>query len=156
MIQMISVDDSWVATVGRPPQLAFALSQVVRALLGCSWAVLPIHLSFCACPQTQTATATKKIPSLREAIESKDHITHLRATSFFRLHASHLCANTLVATQSPALTQHTALGIDLAHSLACGCNTLEGVDESPADLPHSCFASFPLSCLSEDGACCRG
>ena len=82
VIQMIGVDGSWVATVGRPPQLAIAHSRVVCALLWCSWAVLPIHPLFRACPQTQTATATKKISCLCEAIESKDHVAHLRATSF--------------------------------------------------------------------------
>ena len=156
MIQMISVDDPWVATVGRPPQLTFALSQVVRALLWCSWAVSPIHLSFCACPQTQTATATKKIPRLREAIKSKRSCRTLTRHFIFP------------ASCQPFQFKHTCgnadTRIDLAHSLglagktslASGCHTLEGSDESPADLPHSHFPHFPLSTLSEDGVCCCG
>ena len=117
---MVGVDDSWVATVGRPSQLAFALPGVVCALLGCSWAVSPIHLSFRTCPRTQTATATKKIPRLREAIESKRSCRTLTCHFIFRLHASHPVSNTLVAMQSHALSWHTALELDLAHSLgAC-------------------------------------
>ena len=71
---MIGVDGSWVATVGRPPQLAFALSQVVRALLGCSWAVLPIHLLFRACPHAQTET--KKYLAFVRRSSQKHHVAH--------------------------------------------------------------------------------
>ena len=96
VLQMIDVGSSWVATICRPPQLAFVLSRAVCVLLGCSWAVSPIQILFRACPQTQMATATKKIPCLREAIKSKRSRGTLTHHSIFRLHASHLCSNTLV------------------------------------------------------------
>ena len=83
VFQMIDVGSSWVATTCRPPQLAFVLSRVVCVLLGCSWAVAPTHLLFRACPQTQMATATKKIPRLREAIEFEKTMSHTYALLHF-------------------------------------------------------------------------
>ena len=82
VIQMVGVDGSWVATVGRPPQLEVAHSRVVCALLWCSWAVSPIHLSFCACPQTRTQRQPRKSLTSVRRLSQKDHVAHLRATSF--------------------------------------------------------------------------
>ena len=140
---MVGVDDSWVATVGRPSQLAFALSREVCALPGCSWAVSPIHLSFRACPQTQTATATKKIPSLREAIESKRSCRTLTRHSTFRLHASHFLSNTLVAMQTPALTWHTALGLPGRRALRPGVTPWKDPMSPRQTCLTATFLTFP-------------
>ena len=61
----------------------------------------------------------KSFASVRRSSQ-KDHVAHLRTTSCSGFMPAISASNTLVAMKLPALTWHTALELDLAHSLgAC-------------------------------------